>query len=486
MIMTRPKVFISISSLFLVLFICCTKNSLESPPFNATCSTSIIKGDNDSNVVSGLDLLRRLNDGGVNLKSHPNDSYSLSVYTDANVDTLLFIVNFKNGGWKIYSSDKRTPPIIAEGEQGYFSLEDGSPAVNFWLGRMAEDIAMVRRSSDDELSFSAEEIKTNREFWSGKEPTILLDVKEEPILRDPPPGHWEVDSYTVTEVYDSLPHMVAQWSQWEPYNEYSPYYVNSTERACAGCVAVAGAQVLHYLNYKIGLPSEANSMGLCVGDINNFSRLFWSPTSSIWALMDPTSHAGESIGGAESLLLGNVGALVNMHYCHISIPLLDVDKKFSWAIPANLKTDVFEPMGINCSHGDYSEFLVRENLSNQLPVIVSASDLLIPADGDIHCFVIDGYKRKRTKYCYHHYYVLDEPPSPYQLYDIPPQEYTTYSYGPPIISQIKINWGWWTQWDDTPVNDGWYSLTSGWTATNNGTYNYNHNIKIICNFAADE
>lgn len=65
-------------------------------------------------------------------------------------------------------------------------------------------------------------------------------------------------------------------------------------------------------------------------------------------------------------------------------------------------------------------------------------------------------------------------------------ERNTNDYDTTKSIYFLINWGWGSQWEDHPVNDGWYSLTSGWTATNNGTYNYNHNIKIICNFAADE
>lgn len=477
--MSPSKYSLSFLSLLLVLFICCSKGAFEPLPLNTSSKPSTISQENESNIVSRIDLLRRLDDGCANLKGLFNADYSLSVYT-TNADTLLYIVNYREGGWKIFSSDKRTPPILAEAEHGRFSIEDGSPAVSVWLDRMAIDIARVRRSSDEKLAFSAEEIKTNLAFWSGVEPMILQDNEEEPTLRDLPPGHWETETYTVTEVYDSLPHMVPQWSQWMPYNEYCPYYVGTTDRACAGCVAVAGAQVLHYLHYKIGLPSETYSEGYCVGDIDNYYQSFWNTTTTIWASMDTISHAGSNISVAESILIGSVGASVNMHFCYM------FNHGFSWAVPSDLTTEVFAPAGIDCVHGNYNEVPVRNNLANRIPVIVSASDMLIPANGNIHCFVIDGYKRSRTKYCHHHYYVLDEPSSPYQLVGMPPKDYTTYTYSSPYITNIKINWGWWTQWGDNPVNDGWYSLTGGWTVTNNGTYDYNYNIKMIYDFTASE
>lgn len=116
-----------------------------------------------------------------------------------------------------------------------------------------------------------------------------------------------------------------------------------------------------------------------------------------------------------------------------------------------------------------------------MPVIVTASDLLLPIDGNIHYFVIDGYRTNRTEYTHHHYFVWDVPPSePY----IPYEDYMTTSLSPATFTSIKINWGWWTQWSSTPVNDGWYTLTGNWVVTNRGeTYDYNHNLKMMYGFA---
>ena len=45
-------------------------------------------------------------------------------------DTLMYIVNYPGeGGWKILSSDSRTPAIIAEGYTGSFSLDEADGAV---------------------------------------------------------------------------------------------------------------------------------------------------------------------------------------------------------------------------------------------------------------------------------------------------------------------------------------------------------------------
>lgn len=428
------------------------------------------------NTVSMSDVMALLG-GSVPLsKTDVGDKYDITPYLGENSDTLMFIVNTKNReGWKIYSSDKRTPAVLAEGEHGYFSIEDGSPAVAVWMDCMAKDIARVRRAKDEELTFSAEEIAANKDFWEAPEPLRGHDDTI-PLL---PPGHWEeVGVYSSTEEYDHIDHMVGRWDQGDPYNECCPFYVNEpTKRAYTGCVAVAGSQVLRYLHAKIGHPQSMVSDYICIGNIQNPYRVFFNESTSIWSEMDTTyTYPGDS-ATAVAILMGYVGDLVEMNYCEM------FSEQFSWAYPIHLKTYVFDYYGIYCSHGEYNENLVKTNLAAKLPVVVWATNLIVPIDFRIHCFVIDGYRRTRTKYTRHFRYCYDEPlPGP--PFPCPP-EYSTYTYGPPILSSIKINWGWCTQWQSSPVNDGWYSLTGGWTVINNGnTYDYNYYRNMIYGFSS--
>lgn len=54
------------------------------------------------------------------------------------------------------------------------------------------------------------------------------------------------------------------------------------------------------------------------------------------------------------------------------------------------------------------------------------------------------------------------------------------------MDKSKGNWGFRQapQWDSVhPVNNGWYGLTANWVVTNNGTYSYNNNVKMIYNLS---
>lgn len=405
-------------------------------------------------------------------KSNGEVDYTVMPYGKIDDTPLLYIVNYGNRqGWQILSSDARTPAVIAEGDNGYFSLEDGSPAVQVWLNCTATDILAVRKASDDELAFTPEEIEANKKVWNND---VIKGFGD-----DGDGGYWAVTIVDSEEIVEDLvEHMTPQWDQHPPYNAYCPIKTNNdTERADVGCVAVAASQVLYYLHNKWGIPENMYSYAYCQGVVHNYYRYFNGLNNTVWSQMDTTCHYYGAPADAESILMAYVGQEVEMVY----------GNSYSYTIPSKIRTHLFNQYNITASHGDYNASYVQANLENRLPVIVVASDQLIPLNGDIHTFVIDGFKKIHYRYTEYHYWV---PMDPNQPKGPPaPQPYYTYSDSNSFISGIKINWGWRTQWaPDQPVNDGWFSLTAGWTVFdyNKGYYDYNYNIQMIYNLDYDE
>lgn len=396
-------------------------------------------------------------------------------------DTLMYIVNYPNNqGWKILSADSRTPAIIAHGDSGNFSLEAFNGAASAWMGKVAEDMVTIRNSTNEELSFTEEQILLNQAFWTGNNP-----IKRDDSIPETRGGHWEVIT-TQEEIIDTvINHLTPKWDQESPYNEYCPYRVLACERAAAGCVAVAGAEVLYYLHGKFSVPTLMVSTGYCNGYTlthGSNDHYFGNPTSSVWYGMNPDySSTGTNL--PEALMIGKIGHDVGMNY-----------GESSWALPENLKTYVFEPNGISCTYSNYyNEYTVRNNLMQNIPVIITASNMVVPIDGHFHSFVADGYKIARIKYTHYHYWVKDgpifEPEDPFLGLNPPSepqgghQSYYTYTYSLPYLSEMTINWGSRFQWT-VNQNEGWYSFTAGWTIQNgNSQYDYNHNISMIYNFA---
>lgn len=422
----------------------------------------------DSNNIIGIDQVKSyIARTRPNTKSNKDLDYRITPYGGSADDPLLYIVNYGDSeGWQILSSDSRVPAVVAHGETGYFSLEEGSPAVRVWLDCMATDMANIRCAPDKDLAFSAEEIAAHKSVW-GEEPGRVIVPGDEN-------GHWEVITTYEWIPGETVLHMTPHWDQMHPYNTYCPLRSDTTSvRVPAGCVAIAAAEVLYYLHNHLGVPATMVDDGYCIGDVTDFEQDFSGNSSTVWSLMSPESQYYSA--DAEALMIGHVGKVIGMNYGNSA----------SWTFPSRISSQLFSLYSITSSSGDYDANSVKSDLGHYLPVIVTASDWSIPINGDIHTFVIDGFQKTYKRYTHYHYWVEDDPWNPKHL-PFNHDPYYTFTYTTPEITSIKINWGWWTQWTTPPVNDGWYSLTPNWTVTNGSTYNYNHNVSMIYNIGVAE
>ena len=376
--------------------------------------------------------------------------------TDAAGDTLMYIVNNPGGGWKVLSADARTPAVLAEGAEGSFSIENACDGLKVWMDCLASDMEAVRSAATDELNFTSEEISANRSFWGADAQPAALS----PTLLPNPGGEWKTRTTTVVHVVDSAENTTPRWSQNNAYSAYCPLKSNSSEdRAPAGCVAVAGAEVLYYLHNKFGVPATMVSEGYCNGNLNGYARAFYNSNTSIWSQMTSEHKHIDGTANAEALMIGHIGDIINMHY----------RERYSWAWPANLVNPLFSTYGIQASSGSYDEDVVKSNLEAALPVIVTATTQAIPVNFNIHCFVIDGYKRTYTEYVHLHYWYSYDFETWYD-----PDEYAsyyTYSYSDPVITAVTINWG------CGEGKSGWFTLIGDWVSPDDT--NYRHNRSMI-------
>ena len=233
--------------------------------------------------------------------------------------------------------------------------------------------------------------------------------------------------------------------------------------------------MIYYLHSKYGIPVNMVSVGYCVGNINNYEQHFDCAISTIWSQMGTLSEPALNplAPVPESLLIGFVCNLARVNYGNDG----------SWTWDGVLDNRVFNVLGYDCSYDSYNETYVINSLLNGDPVVVEAKYSLLPWTG--HTFLIDGYLITRVHTTTLHYYLTTEGfPDP----DKP--DYYTHSYTNPDITKIKMNWGWWSQWDHPyDVNDGWFALTGGWTVnegeSNEHTYQYYryiyHNFSVSNN-----
>ena len=99
-----------------------------------------------------------------------------------------------------------------------------------------------------------------------------------------------------------------------------------------------------------------------------------------------------------------------------------------------------------------------------------------------HSFIIDGYKRMRSRTTYYYYWVSDlETPLPEDGSLPPPlimwKDKAEHYYDTPYIDKIKMNWGWGNYYYQ---NAPWVAPTGNWVVNNR---NYLYERYIIYNFA---
>jgi hypothetical protein len=394
--------------------------------------------------------------------------------------TCLYVLEYEKG-YEILSADKRSqvPLVIDMEEQFEFPSED-SP-LGFHLYSLAEDVWFSLYHSDllDEPDSEAiDNMESSLLFWNLinadfntiQSQSATTKANRDSIILDPEKGHWEQVGISYQDaVYDTVGHLVPTWwKQSAPFNDYCPYETpTSLSRCLAGCVAVAAAQVLYFLHFKLGVPAESPSSGYCSGYVYNNSVIqsFDSYSSSTWSSMQPSADPN----GYAAMLIGDVGKRVHMRY----------GTNGSRAYTENLKDDVFQPCGIRCTVLNYySGTFLKGNLENGFPVICSGSRAITDSNGEItymgHAFIVDSYIRYRKEITLSYEWVFDDP----ALDPGYPIIRTTVVYESPRITLYQMNWGYGYE---ANFNNVWCSMNGVWQYGSRTPYI--HNRKMIINYS---
>ena len=407
--------------------------------------------------------------------------FNVKCFTDAERDTLLYMLNNQGGGWTIYSSDTRVPAIVAYSSNGTMSEALENENLRAWIDCMSADMKVIRQLKDNELNFSSEEIKSNEKFWNSfSQPDKV--AKEEMtasinglgfrpiVIDDPTPyGHYElIRTESHVETYDSIGRLTkTNWRQINPFNEYCPRRTDNPQfRAPAGCVAIAAAQMLYFLHEKFNVPEKAPSEAECIGNVDKYEMSQSNFTSEYWSKMNKEHRMQYA-----APLVANIGKLLNNKY----------GNEVTYANALDMKEKVFKAYGIQCTNMPFDTYELCQNLYNGLPVIVSVLTKKNDSPKVGHSFIVDKYKRERivTKNTYRWKYD-NSPKSPDgTLIPIPNvDDKIEYAYSSPYVSMIGFNWGWGYKDID---NSQWFALVGDWMY--NDSYNVlARNRSMVCDF----
>lgn len=434
------------------------------------------------NHVALADVLTLSNAQMLGTRASSGAFSDIECITNDSNDTLLYVVNKQGGGWTIYSSDTRVPAIVAQSDEGSYADLMQNEHAAIWIQSMAEDIGLIKTLDDDALNFSRAEIESNKAFWksvSAPDDFVKEHFKQEttngrdhPGLIDPPGpipvGHYELVYSEVTGyVYDSIPRLTTtDWDQDTHFNDFCPYRTDTVNvHAPAGCVAIAGAQMLYFLHYHYGTPEDAPSVAYCYGNVNDRPNYNWGQygyNSTVWSLMPSNyfENLTKSVNAAP--LIADVGRRVNMNY----------GNSVSEAQTSALVDNVFDDYDISCTYETYNTNILIASLSNGIPVILRARSFIDGSETTGHCFITDRYKSVQQIIKNTYFWVWDyiPPLTPLPVID----DKIEYTYSSPTITMIGMNWGW--GYNSTSE---WYSLTGDWIKD---TYNWNIERHMIYGF----
>jgi len=487
------KSIIFAATLLLLTMVSCNKDSLtpSENPLTWDGGTRAEKNPLDEIDFSALDTVYFVTDKDVEAYIHFKELLAKGQGKEFAVQevvpmglndeaTLAYLLNY-NEGWEIISADKRAPVVLASGEVESFSLKEVPENVIAWIECLESDVLSLRLCKDrpewaeDEVW---EKMLSSIDIW------LAINADNSYIARsiegarvEPGEGHWELYSVSSTTVlYDSLRHLTTTaWNQESPYNNYLPYRTDHpTERAWAGCSAVACAQMLFYLHKTYGYPVSTPRTVYCTGHVPSSHYTITLSTELSSTIWDEMFEHGEfywnpqNAKDSAAVLIATAGKLLNVSYKNDGGHLTDNNR---------IKNDFFNYYGISCTKAAYNSSTVKTELLRGMPVIVSAySNDVNPLGIHLyytggHIWLIDGYKRSRTQTTYTYLFVYPEnTPRPDE-----PEYRIEVTYSSPFITKFKMNWG-----EAYQYNNYDFEMTGNWTIQGD---NYQYDRTMFTGFS---
>lgn len=371
-----------------------------------------------------------------------------------------YVVNYSNG-WEIIAADKRGPVVLADADEGNFVFENLPPAAQLWLNGLNEEISCFRKQQGTKAT-SQEEGEGNEyfAFWESLTADTVL-FRDRPPLHYP--GHWVLVDTQCNDHYDCVvQHLVStHWGQYEPYNSYCPIIAPAspfdTIRAAAGCVAIAGAQLLNYFHSFFGTPYVAPTSCTTVGYVYNFGvpvmQYFDNYSPSAW---DNMEHSADTA----AVLVAYTGNRVHTNYGY----------QQSNAYIDDFAYFIRDSLGIECYSKDYIDqdtTYVISNLNDGIPVLASAK-----SNSERHAFIIDSWWVKRHRHVNTYEFEFFNPEEVPDDYYNPPRVEIVYSV--PLARLFSMNWGWNGNYDNA------HFLAAG--SWHPGGVSYNQERVIYYNF----
>lgn len=355
-----------------------------------SCSKDIMIDDN-SDVAHVPEMLKHISNNIRITKFHGKTTksatggYTIEPYVYKG-DTIMYIANYKNGGWEVYSSDYRAPMVVASSDEGSFDINNiGAPAVRDYFGLIKDDLYTIKNKE-----FNHEDIDNSwRAVKLFNNEVDVNNIKKAPIARNLEPakdGYWEfIGSSEPVITVETHPRLTeTNWQQEDPWNMYVPYFTDSDKHSLTGCSPVAIGQFLYYMHYHIGSPVNTVTSATYNPSTNTYN--YSGSSSSLWDLMAKNWYEP----GAEyaALLIGYIGKSCNAQYAQ------NENNNEGTSVIRQNSINFLASMGFNFTDAAIDYSYVYSKLRSGTPVI-AAAECTDESCGS-HLFIIDGYEKTNS------------------------------------------------------------------------------------------
>ena len=283
-------------------------------------------------------------------------------------NTLYYVFNADNG-YVVIAGDKKSVPVLAYSDDAPFDASTVTPPMQMWLNYYKKQLSALCQTTDLPV---AEKITRS---W------------EE--LQNPPKAH-----KSNTPVVAPL--LTSKWGQGKNYNYYCPYDekagANYNNRAVAGCVATAMAQIMYYFRFpEIGVGTESYSPPRYDTVLTaNFGNTQYNYAAML--------NKSSKIDVQASLLTYHCGVAINMNYGP------EGSSGSSYMAASAMRNNFgYSKNAKLISMHDYTvakwDSILTDNLDRKIPLYYSGTDTTEVVG---HAFVCDGYQiDSNNNYWYH-------------------------------------------------------------------------------------
>ncbi|MEZ5069885.1 MAG: C10 family peptidase [Bacteroidales bacterium] len=255
----------------------------------------------------------------------------------------IYVVNYDEGGFVLFSADKRTIPILGYSVDNNFEVDEGSypTGLKYWMTDAKEQIEHIQISNIEQTP----EVEI---AWKFVQQSIIDEVT---TLKSVPPD----DCYDHTEIFTEGPFGIPTWHQESPYNDDLPIITcdGSDFQVLVGCMPLAMAMVMRYHQY---------------------------PTTYNWSSMPYSNGTSSTAAFIEEIHdeINGVYPMEPIYYCDGT----GVGSDMAYILKYRFDYS-------NAIYAYYNPNSVTNNIAYDRPVILMGTDLTYGG----HAWVCNGYRR---------------------------------------------------------------------------------------------